>query len=214
MVIIVGRVHPGETNSSWVLHGVLDYLVSREAQKLRDNLIFKIVPMINPDGVVAGNYRTSFIGKDLNRLYMPDDPSDPKYSKLDDLLKPETQAIQNLIANSKKETVKGILAFIDVHHHSQRLGSFMYGPDHPITNPKYQEVRVLPKLVSMITKDIFRYQSCRFKKQDYKENCARLYCEQQENIPYSYCLECSMQGFFTTVQVGGSVGNALSGTAR
>jgi len=26
--------------------------------------------MINPDGVVAGNYRTSLIGKDLNRLYM------------------------------------------------------------------------------------------------------------------------------------------------
>ena len=26
--------------------------------------------MINPDGVLAGNYRTSLIGKDLNRLYM------------------------------------------------------------------------------------------------------------------------------------------------
>lgn len=25
--------------------------------------------MINVDGVMAGNYRTSFIGKDLNRLY-------------------------------------------------------------------------------------------------------------------------------------------------
>ena len=92
-MIIVGRVHPGETNSSWVLHGMIDFLVSREAHKLRDKLIFKIVPMINPDGVVAGNYRTSFIGKDLNRLFLPDDPTDPKYSKLDDLLKPETLAI-------------------------------------------------------------------------------------------------------------------------
>lgn len=25
--------------------------------------------MINVDGVMVGNYRTSFIGKDLNRLY-------------------------------------------------------------------------------------------------------------------------------------------------
>jgi hypothetical protein len=26
--------------------------------------------MINVDGVIGGNYRTSFIGKDLNRLYL------------------------------------------------------------------------------------------------------------------------------------------------
>jgi predicted deacylase len=25
-VVIVGRVHPGETNSSWVIHGLLNYL--------------------------------------------------------------------------------------------------------------------------------------------------------------------------------------------
>jgi murein tripeptide amidase MpaA len=25
--------------------------------------------MLNPDGVVAGNYRTSLFGKDLNRTY-------------------------------------------------------------------------------------------------------------------------------------------------
>lgn len=69
-VIICGRIHPGETNSSWVLHGIIDFLISKAASKLRDGLVFKIVPMVNPDGVVAGNYRTSFIGKDLNRLYL------------------------------------------------------------------------------------------------------------------------------------------------
>lgn len=26
IVIIVGRVHPGESNSSWVVHGLLSYL--------------------------------------------------------------------------------------------------------------------------------------------------------------------------------------------
>ncbi len=25
--------------------------------------------MINPDGVVFGNYRTSFLGKDMNRMF-------------------------------------------------------------------------------------------------------------------------------------------------
>ncbi len=28
--------------------------------------------MINPDGVVLGNYRTSFLGKDMNRMFIMD----------------------------------------------------------------------------------------------------------------------------------------------
>ena len=31
--------------------------------------IFKIIPMINPAGVVTGNYRTGVLGKDLNRKF-------------------------------------------------------------------------------------------------------------------------------------------------
>ena len=94
-MIICGRIHPGETNSSWVLHGIIDFLISKNASSLRDNLIFKIVPMINPDGVVAGNYRTSFIGKDLNRLYLQgNDEKEARYSEMNDLLKPEIIAMQ------------------------------------------------------------------------------------------------------------------------
>lgn len=39
--------------------GVIDFLVSQHpvAQTLRDHVIFKIVPMLNPDGVYLGNYR-------------------------------------------------------------------------------------------------------------------------------------------------------------
>ena len=42
------------------------------ASSLRRKFIFKIVPMINPDGVVLGNYRTSFLGKDMNRMFIMD----------------------------------------------------------------------------------------------------------------------------------------------
>ena len=38
-------------------------------QLLRDTFIFKIVPMLNPDGVIVGNYRCSLAGRDLNRSY-------------------------------------------------------------------------------------------------------------------------------------------------
>ncbi len=36
---------------------------------MRDNFVFVIIPMLNPDGVILGNFRTSICGKDLNRLF-------------------------------------------------------------------------------------------------------------------------------------------------
>jgi murein tripeptide amidase MpaA len=36
---------------------------------MRKKVIFKIIPMINPDGVIFGNFRTSLSGKDLNRQF-------------------------------------------------------------------------------------------------------------------------------------------------
>jgi murein tripeptide amidase MpaA len=38
--------------------------------ELRDKFIIKAVPMINVDGVINGNYRTNFSGKDLNRQWL------------------------------------------------------------------------------------------------------------------------------------------------
>lgn len=51
-------MHPGETNSSWVMKGVIDFLTSEhvDAKAARKNFVFKIVPMINVDGVIYGNY--------------------------------------------------------------------------------------------------------------------------------------------------------------
>ena len=42
-------------------------------QKLRRKFVFKLVPMLNPDGVIVGNYRTNLAARDLNRTY-----KDPK----------------------------------------------------------------------------------------------------------------------------------------
>ena len=63
-VFISARVHPGESNASWMMKGVIEFLVSNtpEAQALRENFVFKIVPMLNPDGVINGNYRCSLAG--------------------------------------------------------------------------------------------------------------------------------------------------------
>jgi murein tripeptide amidase MpaA len=57
--------------SSYIVKGVIDYLTSDDesAFQLRDNFIFKIVPMVNPDGVIHGNYRSNLSGSDLNRKW-------------------------------------------------------------------------------------------------------------------------------------------------
>ncbi len=63
-VVLTSRVHPGESNASYIMHGTLEYLVSDDegALYLRNHFVFKIVPMLNPDGVIAGNYRCSLSG--------------------------------------------------------------------------------------------------------------------------------------------------------
>lgn len=63
-VFISARVHPGESNSSWMMKGVIEFLISNtpEAKALRDHFVFKIVPILNPDGVINGNYRCSLSG--------------------------------------------------------------------------------------------------------------------------------------------------------
>jgi spermidine synthase len=52
-----------------MMNGAIDFLVSEnpEAKLLRETFLFQIIPMLNPDGVIHGNYRCSLMGTDLNR---------------------------------------------------------------------------------------------------------------------------------------------------
>lgn len=63
-IILTARVHPGESNASYMMKGVIEFLVSddEKALFLRNNYVFKIIPMLNPDGVIVGNYRCSLVG--------------------------------------------------------------------------------------------------------------------------------------------------------
>lgn len=67
----MARVHPGETPASYVCQGLLELLISSHpvANLLREHVVFKVIPMINPDGVFLGNYRTNLMGVDLNRSW-------------------------------------------------------------------------------------------------------------------------------------------------
>jgi murein tripeptide amidase MpaA len=59
-----------------MMHGLIKFLCSEKAAELRSQMIFKILPMVNVDGVVLGNFRTGLLGLDLNRLFKEDDTED------------------------------------------------------------------------------------------------------------------------------------------
>ena len=65
ILMMMIRSQPGESPASYVVQGLIDFLVSSHkiAQELRDKLIFKVVPMMNPDGVYLGNYRGNLLGR-------------------------------------------------------------------------------------------------------------------------------------------------------
>ncbi|XP_075131409.1 cytosolic carboxypeptidase 3 [Leptodactylus fuscus] len=181
-VIVTARVHPGETNSSWMMKGFLDYILSSrsDARLLRDAFIFKVVPMLNPDGVIVGNYRCSLAGRDLNRNYR---------SRLKDSF-PSIWFTRNMIKRVMGE--REILLYCDLHGHSRKQNIFMYGCKGRGGGSRLCE-RVFPLLLSKISPDKFSFSACKFKVQRSKEGTGRVVMWKM-GIQNSYTLEATFCG--------------------
>jgi len=74
IIYIIGRQHSAETASSHMLKGMIDFLISSDtdAKRMRDNFVWYIVPMVNPDGVYLGKSRATSENRDPNRDWHPD----------------------------------------------------------------------------------------------------------------------------------------------
>ncbi|KAJ3113758.1 Cytosolic carboxypeptidase 2 [Phlyctochytrium bullatum] len=119
-IVVSARIHPGETNSSYMMRGLLLFLTSerKEAKELRDRFVIKAVPMLNPDGVIIGNYRCNVRGFDLNRHWR----RDPEWSEQNT---PEVKAIKSMMIRTG--AAREIALYCDLHGHNRKHGIFIYG---------------------------------------------------------------------------------------
>merc|ERR1719209_416974 len=180
MILITARVHPGETNGSWMMKGFLDYITSADpdANTLRDHFIFKVIPMLNPDGVIVGNYRCSLAGRDLNRRYK---------TALRDAFPPvwHTRLMVQRITRDRS-----IDLYIDLHGHSRKHNVFMYGCQSKL---KAGDAQIFPYMMGLNAKNTFNYDSCKYKLQANREGTGRILMHRL-GIQYSYTLEASFGG--------------------
>uniref|UniRef100_A0A8C3WIS4 Cytosolic carboxypeptidase 2 n=1 Tax=Catagonus wagneri TaxID=51154 RepID=A0A8C3WIS4_9CETA len=181
-VVLTARVHPGESNGSWIMKGFLDFILSNspDAQLLRDIFIFKVVPMLNPDGVIVGNYRCSLAGRDLNRHYKT-------------ILKESFPCIwhtRNMIKRLLEE--REVLLYCDFHGHSRKNNIFLYGCSNNNRNFWLHE-RVFPLMLSKNAPDKFSFHSCNFKVQKCKEGTGRVVMWRM-GILNSYTMESTFGG--------------------
>nr|KAF6331458.1 ATP/GTP binding protein 1 [Pipistrellus kuhlii] len=207
-VFLSARVHPGETNASWVMKGTLEYLMSNSptAQSLRECYIFKIVPMLNPDGVINGNHRCSLSGEDLNRQWQSPNPD----------LHPTIYHAKGLL--QYLAAVKRLpLVYCDYHGHSRKKNVFMYGCSiketvwHTNNNASSCDVvedvgyRTLPKILSHIA-PAFCMSSCSFVVEKSKESTARVVVWREIGVQRSYTMESTLcgcdQGKYKGLQIG------------
>ncbi|XP_059825805.1 cytosolic carboxypeptidase 1 isoform X1 [Hypanus sabinus] len=207
-IFLTSRVHPGESNSSWVMKGTLEYLMGNNltAQSLRDSYIFKIVPMLNPDGVINGSHRCSLSGEDLNRQWSNPHPE----------LHPtiyHTKGLLQYLASIQRTP----LVFCDYHGHSRKKNVFMYGcsiketvwqTDISAASCDLQEdlgYRTLPKVLNQIA-PAFCMSSCSFVVEKSKESTARVVVWREVGVTRSYTMESTYcgcdQGKYKGQQIG------------
>jgi hypothetical protein len=181
-VVISARVHPGETVGSWMMRGIMLFLTdpdNEEARMLRQRYIFKVIPILNPDGVVNGNYRCSLAGCDLNRRW--------KFPSKK--LHPTIWHTKRMIRDLHQE--RGVLMYCDLHGHSRKQNVFAYGCNN---KAKPEECRLFPLILSKLNK-IFNFSYCKFGVQKSKDSTARVALYKDlKTCPNIFTIESTFSG--------------------
>ncbi|XP_029290026.1 cytosolic carboxypeptidase 4 [Cottoperca gobio] len=207
-IILTCRVHPGESNASWVMKGTLEFLCSSDpvAQSLREAFVFKLIPILNPDGVINGTNRCDLNSEDLNR----------QWSKPDPVLSPTIYHSKGFLYYLKS-IGRTPLVFCDYHGHSRKKNVFLYGCSVKETlwqsgsavntvglkeDPGY---RTIPKTLDSLA-PAFSFNSCNYLVENSRSATARVVVWREIGVLRSYTMESTHngcdQGIYKGLQTG------------
>lgn len=146
--------------ASYIIEYIIEFLLSNSpaAKTLRENFVIKIVPMLNVDGVIIGNYRCNLSGADLNRQWI--DPSKKSH--------PTIYFTKQLIKKTKEERDLGFCC--DIHGHNRKKNIFIYGCSGKDPSKKEQIFPILMKNNC----PVFSFKDSSFMVQKDREGAARI----------------------------------------
>lgn len=156
IVFISARVHPGETPSSFLMNGLLRFLLNKKdprAEILRRAFVFKIIPIINVDGVSRGFYRYDTNSLNMNRHYISPGMK----------TQPEIYAIKKLFLHFSQQGK--IKYYFDLHAHASSRGLFLFG--NSLEFLQQIENKLLPKLIELNSEDLV-FANCNFSEKSMK----------------------------------------------
>lgn len=195
-MVITARVHPGETPGQLTFSGFLSFSLSADprAEILRKNFVLYFIPMLNPDGVYHGHYRTDIHGDNLNRFYLT-----PSLSK-----HPQCYALKKLLEFccdarplQSQSLERDDVLFLDHHAHAAKRGCFLFGNALVDHNRQVQNVHYA-KLTEQNSL-FFDFDACNFTQKNMqvvdkrdgmaREGCSRVAFYKLFNLTYCYTLE-------------------------
>ena len=207
-VIFTARVHPGETSGSYVIESVINNLLnnSEPSNNLLDKYIFKIIPMLNPDGVIHGHYRNNILGKDLNRMWQ-----DPR-----DNTTPTIYYLKKLISINKP------FFFCDFHGHSnmpncalyccsppkKKKNKFFNFPNGNFKSYHFYEEKVFMRIMEEESK-YYQKAGEKYNIQKSKLKSARGVIYNEFNVYFSYALETGLMAKWNKQNILGNINNNL-----
>ena len=127
IVWLMARQHSWEAGTSYVMEGLICYLLdSTRGQALLDSVVFKLIPMGDPDGVARGGVRFNAFGHDLNRNWdyvIPEEMPEIQAQKM---------AIKDWLAEGHSVDL-----FMTLHNTKD---DFVEGPDRPVGHQLLEEM--------------------------------------------------------------------------
>ena len=124
VLLLIGRQHPPEVTGAIAFFAFYETLMANTelAMQFRQNFNIVAIPLLNPDGVIGGNWRHNLNATDLNRDWGP-------------FNEPETQLAQELLGRLDASE-KSIRVFLDFHSTNRNV---FYAPndDNPTIPPRF-----------------------------------------------------------------------------